>query len=96
MFIRLIVQIAYTFLVIVDTLLSIRFVLKFINIPAKAPIVVWLYDLTDKILYPFVGILSQNHLNFLGFTIELTTLLVLFLITICSYALYEIIRAYNQ
>lgn len=95
MFFRLIAQVFYTILVIFETLLSLRFILKFLNISAAAPIVAWLYNTTDKILYPFVGILSQNTVTILGFTIELTTLLVIFVVTVCSYALYEIIKAYS-
>lgn len=94
MLFRILAQIGYTFLIILEALLSIRFVLKLFNIPGTALIVHWLYSFTDKVLAPFVGIIPFS-VNVFGFTLELTTLLVLFFISLASYALYEIIKAYT-
>jgi uncharacterized protein YggT (Ycf19 family) len=94
MLFRFLAQIGYTFLVIVETLISLRFILKLINVQPVAKIVAWLYSITDKMLSPFTGIVPES-VKFLGFTIELTTLLVIALISLCAYALYEIIKAYS-
>jgi len=94
MLFRFLAQIGYTFLIIVETLISLRFVLKLINVQPVAKIVVWLYDITDSILAPFAGIVPES-IKILGFTVELTTLLVIALVSLCAYALYEIIKAYS-
>lgn len=94
MLFRFLAQIIYTFLIIIETLLSLRFILKLINVGNQVGIIAWLYNTTDKILSPFIGIVSDS-VNFFGFTIELTTLLVLFILSIISYAVYEIIKAYS-
>lgn len=92
MLLKLIAQIGYTVLVILEMLLSLRFVLKFINVPAQAKLVVWLYSITDKILSPFMGIVTES-VKLWGFTIDLTTLFAIFILSIFSYGLYEIIKA---
>lgn len=94
MLFRFIAQIGYTILIVIETLLSLRFILKFINIGDSAQIIKWLYTFTDKILFPFMGIVPDSS-KFLGFTIEWTTLLVILVITICGYALNEIIKAFQ-
>ncbi len=94
MIFRFLSQIGYAVLIFLETLLSIRFVLKLINISDGVILIKWLYSFTDAILSPFMGILP-NTINILGATVELTTLLVLFIIMVCSYALYEIIKAFE-
>lgn len=94
MLFRFLAQIVYTILVIIETLLSLRFILKLINIGNQVGIIAWLYNTTDKLLRPFLGIVSDSVV-FWGFTIELTTLLVLFILSVISYAVYEIIKAYS-
>ncbi|MFZ6022281.1 MAG: hypothetical protein ACOYT9_02305 [Patescibacteria group bacterium] len=94
MLFRFLAQIVYTILVIIETLLSLRFILKLINIGNQVGIIAWLYITTDKILRPFLGIVTDSVV-FWGFTIELTTLLVLFILSVISYAVYEIIKAYS-
>ncbi|PJA12271.1 hypothetical protein CO112_03245 [Candidatus Dojkabacteria bacterium CG_4_9_14_3_um_filter_150_Dojkabacteria_WS6_41_13] len=94
MLFRFVAQLGYTFVIIIETLLSLRLVLKLINVQPIAKIVVWLYFITDKILSPFAGLVPDNFRIF-GITIELTTLLIIALLTFISYALYEIIKAYS-
>lgn len=95
MYFRFLAQLGYTLLIITETLLTFRFVLKLINVSEQARIVNWLYTVTSKFLAPFNGITIES-VKFLGFTIELTTLLVIFILTLSSYALYEIIKAYSH
>lgn len=95
MYFRFLAQLGYTLLIITETLLTFRFVLKLINVSEQARIVNWLYTVTGKFLAPFNGITIES-VKFLGFTIELTTLLVIFILTLSSYALYEIIKAYSH
>lgn len=92
MFLRVVVQICYALLIIMEALLSLRFILKLFNVPGTVPIVAWLYGGTDPLLYPLRGIVPDAFV-FLGFTIETITLLALFIITVFAYAAYEIIKA---
>lgn len=94
MLFRFVAQLAYTLIIIMETLLSLRFILKLINVQPVAKIVIWLYSTTDKLLSPFAGLAPETFKIF-GFTVELTTLLVIALLTFISYALYEIIKAYS-
>ncbi|MCC7304147.1 YggT family protein [bacterium] len=95
MYIRLFAQLLNTALIILETLLTIRFFLKLFNISNSSGVVNWLYSTTEKVLSPFSGIVG-NIISFLGLTIELRTLLALFILSIISYAVTEIIKTYTS
>ncbi|WKZ24102.1 MAG: YggT family protein [Candidatus Dojkabacteria bacterium] len=94
MLFRFLAQIGYTLLIVIETLLSLRFIFKFLNISGNNRLVGWLYNTTDKAIAPFQGIVPES-VSILGFTLELTTMLALFVLMLIAYALYEIIKAYS-
>ncbi|WKZ30003.1 MAG: YggT family protein [Candidatus Dojkabacteria bacterium] len=92
MFLQIVFQILYVIVIILESLLSIRFVLKLLGANANVGIISWLYNLTETILSPLRGVI-MDEVTLWGITIELTTLLVIFILTLIAYALFEIIKA---
>jgi len=92
MFLKVVFQILYTLLIFIESLLSIRFILKLIGASASVPLVNWIYSATNVILSPVRGIVIDS-ISFWGITIEISTLLMLFFLTLIAYGFYEIIKA---
>lgn len=92
MFLQIVFQILYVIVIVIESLLSIRFVLKLLGANASVGIISWLYGITEAILSPLRGVI-MDQVTLWGITIELTTLLVIFILTLIAYALFEIIKA---
>lgn len=92
MILQIVFQVIYVIVIIAEVLLSIRFILSLIGANATVPLISWIYSTTDVILAPVKGVIT-NSISFWGITIELTTLLMIFFLTLVAYALFEIIKA---
>ncbi len=92
MILKVVFQILYILLIFIESLLSIRFILKLIGATSGVPLVSWIYSFTDVILSPIRGITTDSF-SFWGITIEIGTLLMILLLTLLAYAFYEIIKA---
>ena len=75
---------------VVQTLLSVRFLLKFFGADARAPFVAWLYDTTNSLIAPFAGAFPASTVNG-HFVIEFTTLFALIVYSLIAYFLGELI-----
>ena len=92
---RFIARLIYIFLVMLETLLGIRFLFKLVNIPTTVPVANWVYMHTDKVLVWFNGA-GLSSFSILGFFVETQTLLAIAVIAVINWALAEIIKVYNK
>lgn len=78
------------FLVIVESALSIRFLLKFFGANIAAPFTQWVYSNTEPLLSPFVNIFPAP--KFQGnFTVEFTSLVAMLIYLLIGYAIIEVL-----
>lgn len=95
MIFRLLAEIAYIIVVILETLLGLRFIFKLFGSSATNIIVKAVYQWTNITIAPFKGIIPDGF--YLGsFYIELVTLLTIFVLMLIAYGLIEIKRAFSR
>lgn len=83
-------QIINVFLVLIETSLSLRFLLKFFGANTSAPFTEWIYNNTQPLLSPFVNIFPAPQIQS-SFTLEFTTLFAIVIYMILGYTLIEIL-----
>lgn len=83
-------QIINIFLVIIESALSLRFLLKFFGANTAAPFTRWVYDNTQPLLSPFVNIFPAPKLEG-TFTIEFTTLFAMVIYIVLGYLIIEVL-----
>jgi uncharacterized protein YggT (Ycf19 family) len=72
---------------IVELLLSLRFIFKFLGVNVRTPFVAWLYDATASLVSPFAGILPNVNLG--GFIIDFATLIALVVYVLVGYFILQ-------
>ena len=75
---------------LVEFFISLRIILKFFGANATAPFVSWVYQTTDPLLAPFVGMFPSPKLPD-GFTLEFAALFALFVYAFIGYIVTELI-----
>lgn len=88
-------KILYVLVTFVETLVIFRIVLKIINADVNNSIVSWVYNLSDQLIKPFEGILSES-ISIDRFTIELTPIVALLFYAIIGFVLSELSKAFRQ
>ena len=88
-------KILYVLVTFVATLVIFRIVLKIINADVNNSIVSWVYNLSDQLIKPFEGILSES-ISIDRFTIELTPIVALLFYAIIGFVLSELSKAFKQ
>ncbi|HBB64894.1 MAG: hypothetical protein UR34_C0005G0019 [candidate division WS6 bacterium GW2011_GWC1_33_20] len=88
-------KILYVLVTFVETLVIFRIVLKIINADVNNSIVSWVYNLSDQLIKPFEGILSES-ISIDRFTIELTPIVALLFYAIIGFVLSELSKAFKQ
>lgn len=83
-------QLINVFLLIVETSLSLRFVMKFFGANNSTPFVKWLYNNTEPLLSPFINIFPAPEIQS-QFTIEFTSLFAIIIYMIVGYTIMEIL-----
>lgn len=73
---------------VVELLLSLRFIFKFLEVNKHTPFVSWLYDTTASLVSPFAGILPNLNLGM--FTIDFPTLIALIVYVSVGYFILQI------
>jgi len=84
-------QLINVFLLIVETSLSLRFLMKFFGANSNAPFAKWLYNNTQPLLSPFVNIFPAPEIQS-QFTIEFTSLFAIIIYMIIGYTIIEILE----
>ena len=74
---------------IIELLLSIRLIFKFLVVNTGTPFVAWLYGVTARLVAPFAKILPDW--KFSGFVVDFATLAALILYAIAGYLILMIL-----
>lgn len=75
---------------LIETLLGLRIVLKFLNASTISPFVNWIYETTDPLLKPFIGMFPSPEITN-GFIIEFSSLFAITTYAIIGYLIAEIV-----
>lgn len=73
---------------IIEFLLGLRFVFRFLAVNPKTPFVAWIYDTSASLVAPFAKILPDLKLG--GFLIDLTTLAALIVYALIGYLILDL------
>lgn len=93
--IKFLARILYTFLSLVQALIIFRIAIIFFNLEKSNEIITWIYSTSNYFVSPFKGILQSETLNIANFTLELTSVVALFVILILGFVIIEIIKAFS-
>lgn len=93
---RLIAKILYTVLLLIETVLAIRFVFTILQASKNSIFVNFIYNLSDKFLAPFAGIGVPSQIVFGGFVFDTFALLGLVIYMVIGFILVEMIRAFSD
>jgi uncharacterized protein YggT (Ycf19 family) len=80
---------------LIEGLLGLRVILKLVNASTNAAFVRWIYETTEPLLTPFVGMLPSPKLTG-GFVIEFSSLFALMVYSFIGYFAIEILEAMAQ
>lgn len=95
MIFRFLAQIFYTILLIIETLISLRFVFKLVGANNSNWMVELVYELSSIFVQPFVGILDGDWK--LGrFYIDVDALVALLIYMIIAFVVVEIIKVFSR
>jgi len=78
----------------VEFLLSLRFIFKFLSVNPRTPFVDWLYDTTAPLIVPFAGILPNWKLGV--FTIDFATLFALIVYVTVGYLILQLLGGKSE
>ena len=87
-------RILYTSLILIETVVSVRFVFKLIDANNSNAIVRTVYEVSDIFVEPFVGIVTGEW-TFGRFYIDVNALVALVLFMMIAFVVIEIIRAFT-
>ncbi|MFA7319112.1 MAG: YggT family protein [Parcubacteria group bacterium] len=73
---------------IIELLLTLRFMLKFLVVNVHTPFVGWIYNTTAPLVVPFSGIIPDLKLG--GFMIDFATLAALIVYVLVGYSILRI------
>ncbi len=73
---------------IIEALLLIRFVFKFLSVNSGASFVAWIYNTTAQLVAPFVGIIPNWKI--VGFVIDFPTFIAIIIYSLVGYFLMQI------
>ncbi len=76
---------------IAEAILGIRLVLKLLGANRAAPFVQWIYDMSQPLLRPFLGIFPSPVLDRI-YVLEFTTLFAILIYALFGYFLDELLR----
>lgn len=76
---------------IVESMIALRILLKLFAANTSAPFVQWVYQMTQSLIYPFLGIFPSPVLEG-GFIIEFSSLFALVVYGVIAYLISELIQ----
>lgn len=92
---RVIAKIIYTILLIIESLIAIRFVLHLINASADTGFAGFIYRTSDIFVNPFRG-LAPDTILFQGITIDTLALVGLLIYMIMAFIAVELIKTFSN
>lgn len=82
----------YILLALIQSILGLRFILKFFSANASNGFVDWVYETSQQVLEPFAGIFPAPQLEG-GIVIEFSTLFAIFVYGLAGYLILALIEA---
>ena len=95
MIFRIIGQIIYTILLVIETLISLRFIFHLFGANAGNAFVSWIYNVTEKLISPFIGIINANW-SIGSFVIDVDALVALIIYMIAAFVVVELIKVFSH
>lgn len=92
---KVIIKLLYGILLLVETLVSIRFIFFFIGANENNTFVSWIIDATEVLVDPFKGALGKSFIDLAMFRIELDSVVALIIYMLCAFFLIELLRAFS-
>ncbi|MDD3662042.1 MAG: YggT family protein [Candidatus Dojkabacteria bacterium] len=86
-------QVLYTILVLIETIISVRFVFRLIDANADNTIVAWVYQVSDAFVWPFQGIVTAD-VEIAGFFIDVDAIVALVMYMFIAFVIAEIIKIF--
>lgn len=94
MIFRVVSKILYTILLIIETLISIRFIFKLIGADPNNGVVKGIYEISGIFVDPFKGIVSGNW--YIGdFYIDVDAIIALIVYMIMAFIVVELIKVFS-
>jgi uncharacterized protein YggT (Ycf19 family) len=78
----------------IEFLLTARFILKFFSVKSSSGFANWIYDATDSLIAPFLGIINPWKLG--NFSFDFTTLIALFVYALAGGLIVKIISRLDR
>lgn len=94
MIFRVLAQILYTILLLIETLISFRFIFKLLRANEKNQIVTWVYELSSIFVRPFEGII-QGNVEIGRFIVDVDAVIALIIYMILAYVVVEIMKVFT-
>ncbi len=91
---QLIQNLTYMTIMLVEVLLSLRFITRLFGANPKAPFIAWLYENTAPLLAPFSQVFPAPSVNG-KFVLEFTTLFAIFVYSFIAYLALELLSIFN-
>ncbi len=88
---KLIAKFAYMVAILIQLLVSLRFVLKFVNADPENQYAKWLFDNTEPLIAPFRG-LVQESIEFSGFYVEIVSVVVVICLVLITSILSQMVK----
>jgi hypothetical protein len=94
MIFRILAQVLYTFLLLIETLISFRFIFKLIRANENNRFVSVIYELSGIFVRPFEGIVGKD-IEIGQFLVDVDSVVALIIYMILAYVVVEIIRVFR-
>jgi hypothetical protein len=94
MIFRILAQILYTILLLIETIISFRFIFKLIRANEDNQLVNFIYEVSGIFIAPFQGILQQN-VTIGRFVVDVDAVIALIVYMIVAYVVVEIMRIFS-
>lgn len=88
---NLILRLIDVFFSLIAFILGLRIILELFGANSSTPFVLWVYEVSSALLYPFRGIFPSTVIR-PGFILDISALVALFIYALLAYFLSELVR----
>lgn len=92
---RLVARLLYTILLVIESLIAMRFIIKLINANSDNKFVALVLEHSERFVKPFEGIVS-NSLSLGNLSIDLNSIVALVFYMIFAFVAIEMIKAFSN
>ncbi len=92
---KVIAKLAYMVVLLVQLLISLRFVLKFVNANPENTFSKWIFENSNPIIEPFKGLVQESY-QVWGFDVEVISLVAVVCLMIVGYVLSQMVKTFSD